>query len=161
LRKYCCTHEDLLFRLVRFRFLRWMQHYRVLCAQSGYLPVARPPRAPGEPGRPPRTFAVASSSASSAGCTAHGPHRRLLRATFAAAGRPTGRYPFHGGLSTGPRTGEGRERISGRQNNLGAYGSEARKTQGLFNSLTEQAEPTPIASNNLPIRLAVARSRRM
>lgn len=49
--------------------------------------------------------------------------------------RPNGRCRFYGGLSTGPRTTEGLERMRAAKTIHGAYGAEARDSRRLFNRL--------------------------
>ena len=46
--------------------------------------------------------------------------------------RANGRCRFHGGLSTGPRTAEGLERMRAAKTIHGAYGAEAREMRRLF-----------------------------
>jgi len=53
--------------------------------------------------------------------------------------RPNGRCRFHGGLSTGPRTAEGRERVRVAKTIHGAYGAEAREMRRMLNSLKRQS----------------------
>jgi hypothetical protein len=53
--------------------------------------------------------------------------------------RPNGRCRFHGGMSTGPRTAEGLERLRDARTVHGAYRSEALEMRRLFSSLKKQS----------------------
>ena len=54
--------------------------------------------------------------------------------------RPNGRCRFHGGLSTGPRTAEGRERMRVAKTIHGAYGAEAREVRRLLTRLEKLSQ---------------------
>jgi hypothetical protein len=48
---------------------------------------------------------------------------------------PNGRCRFHGGLSTGPRTAEGIERIRAARTKHGAYGADMREVRAMIRVL--------------------------
>lgn len=50
---------------------------------------------------------------------------------------PNGRCRFHGGLSTGPRTAEGIERIRAARTKHGAYGAEMREVRAMVRVLKQ------------------------
>jgi hypothetical protein len=52
--------------------------------------------------------------------------------------RPNGRCRFHGGMSTGPRTAEGLERLRDAKTIHGAYGAEALEMRRMLNTLKKQ-----------------------
>jgi len=62
--------------------------------------------------------------------------------------RPNGRCRFHGGLSTGPRTAEGRERIRMAKTIHGAYSAEALEMRRLFNRLKKLDPPRALVEGS-------------
>ncbi len=55
---------------------------------------------------------------------------------------PNGRCRFHGGLSTGPRTAEGIERIRTARTKHGAYGADAREVRAMIRTLKHASRAT-------------------
>jgi hypothetical protein len=53
--------------------------------------------------------------------------------------RPNGRCRFHGGLSTGPRTAEGLERMRAAKTIHGEYSAESREMRRLFTRLSKRS----------------------
>ena len=52
---------------------------------------------------------------------------------------PNGRCRFHGGLSTGPRTADGIERIKAARTKHGAYTADAKQVRSLIRALEQSS----------------------